>query len=91
MAIGSAQQIDYTTKRLAGITHGNGIHTLRHCCATHLLEAGVARWTMQLLLGHRSIATTTRSLHSTRPPWAKVHSPCDLLGGPDDLPRAVAA
>jgi site-specific recombinase XerD len=89
MSIGSAQKIYYTTKRLAGITHGKGIHTLRHCFATHLLEAGVDLRTMQLLLGHRSIDTTTRYLHITRQHLAKVHSPFDLLGGPDDLPRAA--
>jgi site-specific recombinase XerD len=31
----------YRLKRRAGITRGHGIHTLRHCFATHLLEAGV--------------------------------------------------
>jgi hypothetical protein len=30
MAIASAQQIYYHTKRIAGITHGKGIHTLRN-------------------------------------------------------------
>jgi hypothetical protein len=35
--------------------------------------------TIQLLLGHRSIDTTTRSLHITRQHLAKVHRPFDLL------------
>ena len=30
MAIASAQKISYHTKRMAGITHGKGIHTLRN-------------------------------------------------------------
>jgi integrase/recombinase XerD len=89
MSIASAQKIYYHTKRIAGITHGKGIHTLRHCFATHLLEAGVDLRTIQLLLGHRSIETTTRYLHITRQHLAKVHSPFDLLGGPDDLPSAA--
>ena len=89
MSIASAQKISSHTKRLAGITHGKGIHTLRHCFATHLLEAGVYLRTIQLLLGHRSLDTTTRYLHITRQHLAKVHSPFDLLGGPDDLPSAV--
>src|SRR5499426_3521729 len=41
MPSGTAQKIYYHAKRTAGITHGHGIHTLRHCFATHLLEAGV--------------------------------------------------
>lgn len=80
MPIATAQKIYYHTKRVAGITHGTGIHTLRHCCATPLLEAGVDLRTLQLLLGHRSIDTTTRSLPITRQHLAQVHSPFDLLG-----------
>jgi integrase/recombinase XerD len=89
MSMATAQTISSHTKRVAGITHGKGLHTLRHGFATPLLAAGVALRTMQLLLGHRSIDTTTRYLPSTRQPLAQVHSPCDLLGGPDDLPNAV--
>ena len=80
MSIATAQKISYHAKRVAGITHGQGIHTLRHCFATHLLEAGVDLRTIQLLLGHRSLDTTTRYLHITRQHLAKVHSPFDLLG-----------
>ena len=79
LPIATAQKLYYRAKRAAGITHGKGIHTLRHCFATHLLEAGVDLHTIQLLLGHRSIDTTTRYLHITRQHLAKVHSPFDLL------------
>ena len=79
MPMATAQKLSYHAKRAAGITHGTGIHTLRHCFATHLLEAGGDLRTIQLLLGHRSIDTTTRSLHLTRQHLAKVHSPFDLL------------
>jgi integrase/recombinase XerD len=88
-SIASAQKISDHTKRGAGITHGQGLQTLRHCFATPLREAGVALRTLQLLLGHRSLDTTTRYLPITRQHLAKVHSPCALLGGPDDLPSAA--
>jgi integrase/recombinase XerD len=89
LSIATAQKIYYHAKRVAGITHGKGIHTLRHCFATHLLEAGVDLHTIQLLLGHRTIDTTTRYLHITRRHLAKVHSPFDLLGVAEGLPSVA--
>lgn len=86
LSIATAQKLYYRAKRAAGIRHGKGIHTLRHCFATHLLEAGVDLHTIQLLLGHRTIATTTRYLHITRRHLAKVHSPFDLLRVAEELP-----
>ena len=79
MPIGTAQKLSYHTKQRAGITHGHGLHTLRHCFATHLLEAGVDVRTIQMLLGHRSLDTTTRYLRITRQYLATLHSPFDLL------------
>jgi site-specific recombinase XerD len=89
LSIATAQTIYSHAKRSAGITHGKGIHTLRHCFATHLLEAGVDLHTIQLLLGHRTIETTTRYLHITRRHLAKVHSPFDLLGVAESLPSVA--
>ncbi len=51
----------------AGITKRGGIHTLRHCYATHLLEAGVDLHNLQQWLGHSHISTTMRYLHLARP------------------------
>ena len=41
------------------------IHTLRHCYATHLLEAGVSLKVIQQYLGHASLTTTLIYLHLT--------------------------
>jgi site-specific recombinase XerD len=63
-------------KRKAGIQKSGGIHTLRHCFATHLLEAGVDVRTIQVLMGHRSIRTTAGYLQLTR---KMLHANADLL------------
>ena len=85
MAVRTAQQVYMTARAKADLQHGPGIHTLRHCFATHLLEAGVDPRTIQVLMGHRSIQTTMGYLQVTRAHLGNVRSPFDLLHF-DDLP-----
>ena len=66
MAISSVQGAFRAAKGRAGITKkAVSVHTLRHCYATHLLEAGVNLRVIQQYLGHASLETTMVYLHLT--------------------------
>ena len=75
----SLQKAYLTAKRRAGLTKPGGIHTLRHCFATHLLESGVDLHTIQRVLGHGHLSTTTRYFQLTRHTQTGPGSPLDLL------------
>lgn len=60
--------------RTAGLERSISPHTLRHSCATHLLEGGCDLRVVQEFLGHRSIETTQIYTHLDRNYLREVHT-----------------
>jgi integrase/recombinase XerD len=86
----TAQKWYQAARARAGITKHGGIHTLRHCYATHLLEAGADLYSLSQWLGHRHVSTTSRYLHLARPdaPDGARRDPLKLLAALGPIPPA---
>jgi integrase/recombinase XerD len=82
LSTNEAWHIYNQAKKRAGLKKGRGIHTLRACFATHLLEAGVDLRTIQLLMGHSSLLATQRYLRLQQQTLGSTVSPLDLLQFP---------
>lgn len=75
----NVQKIIGMATKNAGITKKVSPHTLRHCFATHLLEAGVDIRKIQELLGHANLQTTQIYTKVSKEELKKVKSPLDTL------------
>jgi site-specific recombinase XerD len=71
--------IDYIQKKIIqyrkilGIIVPTTAHSLRHGFATYLIEKGANTAAVQILLGHESLATTTRYVHASDKFAEKTH------------------
>ncbi|MCK9212946.1 tyrosine-type recombinase/integrase [Rhodoferax sp.] len=85
----AVEQACQKAHRASGITKPITPHSLRHAFATHLLESGTDVRRIQLLMGHRSLATTSRYLKIATSTLCATVSPFDLLPK-IDTPQPVA-
>ncbi len=79
ISVGTAQAVYYAALRRSGVRRVGGIHVLRHCFASHAMEAGVDIFTIKRWMGHGALVTTGRYLHVTSDQRSKVGSPLDRL------------
>ena len=78
----AVEQACQKARQQCGIPKPITPHSMRHAFAVHLLENGTDVRRIQLLLGHRSLATTARYLRIATNKVCSTTSPLDLLPRP---------
>ena len=84
LAYESIRSVYEDARKKAGVKKGEGLHTLRHSFATHLLEAGYDIRKIQVLMGHTRLTTTMIYLHVSRETLSRIPSPLDLIDKKED-------
>lgn len=79
MSVGTAQAIYYQALERCGVRRVGGIHVLRHCFATFLMEAGRDIYTIKRWMGHTALVTTGRYMHVRAEHLRTISSPLDDL------------
>jgi site-specific recombinase XerD len=79
MSVATAQNVYYRALERSGVRRVGGIHTLRHCFASHALEDGHDVFTLKRWLGHSALVTTGGYVHLVPGGACKVVSPLDTL------------
>ena len=75
-----AQQAIVAARRRAKLPEFVTAHTLRHCFATHLLQAGTDLVSIQKLLGHKYLKTTVQYIHLDQQHFVNITNPAERIG-----------